>query len=63
MSVASGIGHISVPETESQRKKVRYTQGTFPAREEVSGLPRRALPQHLGETSWFPDPAETTLCR
>jgi hypothetical protein len=22
---------------------------------------RRALPQYLGETSWFPDPAKTTL--
>jgi hypothetical protein len=22
-----------------------------------------ALPEHLGEPSWFPDPSETSLCR
>lgn len=32
-----------------QRRGVRPTQGS--------------LSQHLGETSWFLDPAETTLCR
>jgi hypothetical protein len=24
---------------------------------------QRALPEHLGEPSWFPDPSNTTLCR
>jgi hypothetical protein len=37
--------------------------GTFPARREVSALPGRALPEHLGEPSWFPDPSETSLHR
>jgi hypothetical protein len=37
--------------------------GTFPARGEVSALPRRALQEHLGEPSWFPDPSKTSLCR
>jgi hypothetical protein len=35
--------------------------GTFPDRGEVSSLPRRALPQHLGEPSWLLDPTETSL--
>ena len=37
--------------------------GTIPARGEVSTLPRRALPEHLGEPSWFLDPSETSLHR
>jgi hypothetical protein len=37
--------------------------GTFTARGEVSSLPRRALPHHLGEPSWFLDPTETSLHR
>jgi hypothetical protein len=37
--------------------------GTFPARGELSALPGRALLEHLGEPSWFPDPSETSLCR
>jgi hypothetical protein len=41
----------------------RQTPGTFPARGEVSAPPWRALPQHQGETSWFLDPTETSLCR
>jgi hypothetical protein len=32
-----------------------------PARGEVSALPGRALLEHLGEPSWFPDPSETSL--
>ena len=31
--------------------------GTIPARGEVSTPPRKALPEHLGEQSWFPDPS------
>jgi hypothetical protein len=37
--------------------------GTFPARGEVSALPGRNLPEHLQETSWFPDSAENSLHR
>jgi hypothetical protein len=37
--------------------------GTFPAKGEVSALPRRALLEHLGEPSWFPDPSKTSLRR
>ena len=37
--------------------------GTFPARGEVSALPRRALQEHLGEPSWFLDYAGTSLHR
>ena len=36
---------------------------TFSARGEVFPLPRRALPEHPREPSWFPDPAQTSLCR
>jgi hypothetical protein len=32
-------------------------------RGEVSTPPGRALPEHLGEPSWFPDPSETSLRR
>ena len=32
-------------------------------RGEVSSRPRKALPEHLWETSWFPDPAGTSLHR
>ena len=39
------------------------TSRHLPARGEVSGPPGKALPQHLGETSWFPDNAKTTLHR
>jgi hypothetical protein len=37
--------------------------GTFPAREEVSTLTRKALPEHLGEPSLVWDISETSLCR
>jgi hypothetical protein len=37
--------------------------GTFPASGEVFVWPGRALPEHLGEPSWFPDPAQTSLHR
>ena len=37
--------------------------GTFPARGEVSAPAGRALPEHLGEPSWFLDPSETSLHR
>ena len=37
--------------------------GTFLARGEVSSLPGRVLPEHLGEPSWFPDPSKTSLHR
>ena len=37
--------------------------GTFPARGEVYTQPRSALPEHLGEPSWFPDPLKTSLQR
>jgi hypothetical protein len=40
-----------------------FDPGTFPARGEVSARPRRALPEHLCETSWIPDSNETTLHR
>jgi hypothetical protein len=36
---------------------------TFPSRGEVSTLPTRALPEHLGEPSWFPDPFKSSLRR
>jgi hypothetical protein len=39
------------------------TSGHLPARGEVSAPPGRALPEHLGEPSWFLDPAETSLCK
>jgi hypothetical protein len=37
--------------------------GTFTARGEVSSPPGRALLEHLGKPSWFPDPSETSLRR
>jgi hypothetical protein len=37
--------------------------GTFPAKGELYVPPWRALPEHLGEPSWVPDPSETSLCR
>jgi hypothetical protein len=37
--------------------------GTFPAIGEVSAPPGRALPEHLGEPSCFPDTSETSLHR
>jgi hypothetical protein len=33
------------------------------ARGEVSNQPERELPEHLPETSWFPDSTETSLHR
>jgi hypothetical protein len=37
--------------------------GTFPARGEESTMPRKALQEHLGEPSRFPDPSDTSLHR
>jgi hypothetical protein len=35
----------------------------LPCQREVSALARRALPEHLGDPCWFPDPSETNLHR
>jgi hypothetical protein len=52
---ASGIGRRYTASGENSILGSRYP-GNFPAREEVYAPPRRALPEHLGEPSWFPDP-------
>jgi hypothetical protein len=42
------------------------TSGHFPCQRRVVCPPpstSRALPEHLGEPSWFPDSSETSLCR
>jgi hypothetical protein len=59
---ASGTGRSHRASEEEHDSGSRHP-GTFPARGEVSAPPKRALPQHLGEPSWFPDPTETSLHR
>ena len=45
---------------ERPRFRVQTT-GHLPCQSEVSALPRKALPEHLGEPSSFPGPSETSL--
>ena len=59
---ASGTGGSHRASETAPFSGSRYP-GTFPARGEVFALPRRALPQHLGETSWFLGTTENSLHR
>jgi hypothetical protein len=55
---ASGTGSSDTASRTDPVSGSRHP-GTFPAREEVTTPPGRALPEHLGEPSWVPDPLET----